>query len=65
MYPYTPADSRRLELSSLHSPPQRYVRKPAESLGSGIINPLGLDMFMVGEQMRLLFRCLLESSCSR
>jgi len=62
MYPYTPADSRRLELSSLHSPPQRYVRKPAESLGSGIINPLWLDMFL--KQARLLFKCLLEPSCS-
>jgi hypothetical protein len=63
MDPYAPADSRRLEFSSLHSPPQRYVRKSAVALGGGIINPLWLDMFR--EQMRLLFKCLLELSCSR
>jgi hypothetical protein len=62
---YAPADSRRFEFSSLHSPPQRYVRKTAVALGGGIINPLWLDIDMFCVQMCLLFRCLLEPSCSR
>lgn len=57
MNSHAPTNSCCFEFSTVHSPPQSDVGKPAEAFSGGIIYPLRLDVLL--EHRALLSGCLL------